>query len=196
MAKQTLNLPPFPPLQWDDYFWTGEIVLPSWAGFQSRRGAYGSVSSRNESDGSAQLHIMPQKERARTPPLPEQERAFRLLLEKERVVADSVLRAIFQTYPGLRDNYGYEDEEAAELMPDIERPGQLRPLIGLSDVHILNVAKGGIAYIGFEFGCTWDEEHGLGVMTHQERVVEVGGADTSFLEWIAEQDVESKENPQ
>jgi hypothetical protein len=63
-------------------------------------------------------------------------------------------------------------------------------LIGLSSVHVLSVAKDGIAYIGFEFGCTWDGEHGLGVMTHRDRVIEVGGADTSFLAWIAEQDAE------
>ena len=47
-----------------------------------------------------------------------------------------------------------------------------------------------IAYIGFELGCVWDEEHGLGVMTHRDRVVDVGGADTAFTEWIAENDAE------
>ena len=45
--------------------------------------------------------------------------------------------------------------------------------------------------MGFKFGCTWDDEHGLGVMTHRGHVVEVGGADTAFLEWIAEADAES-----
>jgi hypothetical protein len=163
-------------------------VLPSWAGFQSRRGAYNSVSSRAESDGSARLTVTPEDDEARTLPLPEQVQAFRLLLDNERVVADSILRAIFAEYPGLRDSYCYDDEEAAELMPEIERAEQLRTLIGLSNVHVLNVAKNGVAYIGFEFGCTWDSEDGLGVMTHRDRVVEVGNADTSFLAWIAERD--------
>jgi hypothetical protein len=63
-------------------------------------------------------------------------------------------------------------------------------LIGLSNVHILSVARDGI---GLQFGCTWDEEHGLGVMTHRDRVVQVGGADTSFLTWIAEEDAERQE---
>jgi hypothetical protein len=46
-------------------------------------------------------------------------------------------------------------------------------------------------YVGFEFGCTWDDEHGLGVLMHGERVVDVGGAETAFLLWIAERDAES-----
>jgi hypothetical protein len=188
MAKQTLNVPPFPPLRWDGHFWAGQVVLPSWAGFQSRRGAYGSVNSRAKSDGGARLTVTPANPEEKTPPRSQQVRAFRLLLDNEPAVGGSVLRAIFAAYPDLRDAYGYDDEEAAEIMPEIERPEQLRTLIGLSNVHVLNVAKGGVAYIGFEFGCTWDEEHGLGVMTHRKRVVEVGGADTSFLTWIAERD--------
>jgi hypothetical protein len=191
MAKQTLNVPPFPPLQWDDYFWTGEVVLRTWAGFQSRRGAYGSVSSANESDGSATLTVTPQDDESRTPPTPEQAQAFQHLLDHEEAVSASVKEAIFAAYPGLRESYGYDDEEAEKIMPEIDSPEQLRPLIGLSNVHVLTVAKEGIAYIGFEFGCTWDCEHGLGMMTYRDRVVEVGGADTSFLGWIAERDARS-----
>jgi hypothetical protein len=193
MSKHTLNLPPFPPLEWDQFFWAGDVVLRSWAGFQSRRGAYGSVSSRDESDGSARLTITPEKDDAPTPPLPEQVRAFQFLLGNEHSLSISVLAAIFSEYPTLRNSYDYDEEEAVELMPEIERAEQLRSLIGLSNIHVLSVAKDGVAYLGFEFGCTWDNEHGLGVMTHRDRVVEVGGADTSFLAWIAERDAKSHE---
>src|SRR5687767_7901733 len=110
MAKQTLSMPPLPALQWDDYFWTGDVVLPSWAGFQCRRGAYGTVSSRAKSDGSARLTVTPENDDASTSPLPEQVRAFQLLLENEPAVGESVLRAIFAEYPGMRDSYGYDDE--------------------------------------------------------------------------------------
>jgi hypothetical protein len=85
---------------------------------------------------------------------------------------------------------GYDDDELAEVMPEIERAEDLRKLMGLSSIHVLNAAKDETAYIGFEFGCTWDCEHGLGVMTHRTRVVEIGGADSSFLAWIAKRDAE------
>ena len=78
-------------------------------------------------------------------------------------------------------------------MPEIERIEQLRSLIGLSNVYVHAVSKDGMAYIGYEFGCTWDDEHGLGVMTHRNRIVEAGYADASFDEWTAKRDAESNE---
>ncbi len=65
------------------------------------------------------------------------------------------------------------------------RLANLRSMIGLSNVHVLNVTHDGAACIGFEFGCIWDPEHGAGVMTHLERAIAKGSADYSFVEWIA-----------
>jgi hypothetical protein len=50
------------------------------------------------------------------------------------------------------------------------------------------VQKGGIPYVGFSFRCTWEEEHGLGALMHGTRTVDIGGADTSFLLWVARKD--------
>jgi hypothetical protein len=49
---------------------------------------------------------------------------------------------------------------------NVSDPADLRPLIGVSSVQVLNVAHNDMACIRFEFGCAWDEEHGAGVMTH------------------------------
>jgi hypothetical protein len=68
-------------------------------------------------------------------------------------------------------------------MPVLQNPSDLKPLMGLSTVHIGDVEKDGFAYIGFEFGCNWEEEHGLGVMTHKDRIIEVGDAETAFDAW-------------
>jgi hypothetical protein len=125
-------------------------------------------------------------------PTPAQAAAFQYLLDNEAAIQASVLDAIFEAYPEWQDEYGFDEEEAEELMPPIESPDQLKQLIGLSTIHILSVAKGGVAYVGFELGCTWDDEHGLGVMTHRKRVVKLGGADAAFLEWIAENDAHKK----
>ena len=64
----------------------------------------------------------------------------------------------------------------------------MRALIGLSSINVHQVQKDGVPYVGFEFGCTWDEEHGLGVLMHGTRTVEIGGADTAITLWIAEKD--------
>ena len=91
------------------------------------------------------------------------------------------MRALVDYCPG--DAYDWDDEELLE----VSEPDDLRPLVGLSSVHVLNVVRAGVACIGFEFGCVWDEEHGAGVMTHRGRVIATGQADCSFVEWIARQ---------
>jgi len=203
----------FPELDWQVFGWESEISLPSWKGFQERGGAYGSLSSNLEAGETPALPdveaggtpALPDVEAGETPalpgsnqpdgsvvalmvlaagdeedgPMPEQEDAFKYLMTHEHAVHMSVLCGIHEHYCAMQSKHG------KELMPDI---GDLEELIGLSTVHILPVAKDGIAYIGFELGCVWEEEHGLGVMTHRDRVVEVGGADTAFTEWIAEGD--------
>jgi hypothetical protein len=186
MAEDTLDYRPFPPLKWEDYFWVGEVTLPSWAGFQARRGGYGAVSSQKPSDETARLSVSPLDHAARTHPTAEQALAFRHLLDNEAAVADAVARALVRYCPG--DAYDEDDEALLE----VSESDELRSLVGLSGVHVLSVARDGVAYIGFEFGCVWDGEHGAGVMTHLGRVVATGQADVSFLEWIARRDMEPK----
>ncbi|GGA14165.1 hypothetical protein GCM10008018_68880 [Paenibacillus marchantiophytorum] len=70
-------------------------------------------------------------------------------------------------------------------MPDLTGVNDLKPLISLARVHILDVIKDGIGYFGFQFDCSWDEEHGFGVMLFKNEVVALGGSDSSFLSWIA-----------
>jgi len=64
------------------------------------------------------------------------------------------------------------------------RRGKIAP----STVIFHDVVRGKSPYVGFSFRCAWDREHGLGVMMHGLRVVEVGGADVAVLEWIARRD--------
>lgn len=208
MAKakrlKTLDVPPFPPLKWREFFWVGLDVLPSWAGFQERQRPYASRSSRKPSTGRVEVTVSApggddddddddDDSGAPLPgPSPAQVRAYRFLKENEAAVAAAVRNEIVKGYPDLVDGYDYDEEEAAELMPPVRGPDDLRKLIGLGSVHVHPVEKSGVAYIGFEFGCTWDDEHGLGVMTHKKRVIQIGGADTSILEWIAERDARRK----
>jgi hypothetical protein len=188
MTNSQLNVPPFPPLQWDGYSWVGSIKLPSWTGFQCRLGPYASVSAEAPSDGTTQLRIESPNEEAQAPPSLEQAAAFNLLIDHDQAISMAILQALLDSYPSLCESYGYDDAEAAAYMPPVASPDEFQRLIGLSFVHILTESKDGIAYFGLEFGCTWDEEHGLGVMMHKNRVIELGGADTAFLGWIAEKD--------
>ena len=177
-----IHVEPFPPLVLNVVgftgFWTGKVKLESWRGFLARLGAYGSPNSAKPSDGTARLHVMAPGKDKKDPPSEQQADAYRYLLDHDKAVQQAILGRIIAAYPRIREKYGAYNESAD--LPEVRQPADLKKLIGLSTVHVLNTANGGAAYVGFEFGCTWDSEHGLGVMTHKDRVIELGGADTSF----------------
>lgn len=197
--KPPLSLPPFPPLRWDDNFWNGRIVLGSWRGFRCRLGHYGAESSSAVSDGTVELSVLPPGGVAEQPPSTAQANAFRYLLDNEDAIQDTLVAAIFEAYPGIREKLLEQGDVGNSEMPVLRKgAGQLRSYIGLSIIHVLQAVKADAAYVGFEFGCTWDEEHGLGILTHEGRIVElpdmrigkIGQADIASEEWIAEEDAQ------
>lgn len=188
--ENPLHLPPFPPLVWQDgYAWEGTATLRAWAGFQSRRGPYASANVPVASDGTVTLTVMAPDDEPSLPSA-EQAAAYRLLTEQQDALRETILAALLAEYPNWQSLYSYQAEEAVRLMPDMVDPVQFRTLIGLSTVYVLTQSKDGFAYAGFEFGCTWDEEHGVGVMTNAGRIVKLGLADTAFADRTAARDAE------
>jgi hypothetical protein len=72
-----------------------------------------------------------------------------------------LLRGLHDIFPAWREVY-------EEYLPDVSTIDQFKDLIGISYLHVLSAEKDGYAYIGFELGCTWDDEHGAGVLMHKE----------------------------
>lgn len=167
----------------------GTIKLNAWIGYQSRQGAYGSVNNDEQSDGTAKLNIGGDMVLDISEVTQEHVNAYNYLTQHQEAIKDTILAALLAQYKDLQGQYGYDAEDAASIMPDVDNISQFKSLIGLSTVHLLNVSKDETAYAGYQFGCTWDDEHGLGVMTHKDRVIEIGGADTSFLTWVAKNDL-------
>jgi len=176
-----------PSLSLENGCWECTIALPSWTGFQSRRGPYGSLDSQNVSDGSTQLSISPPDD-GESPPSGEQAAAYSYLVAHHQSIRDQILAAVLKEFPRFRARF-YEIESPSESFPTVNRLEDLRNVLGLTNVLIHTVILEDVAYVGYEFGCAWDAEHGLGAMTHRDRIVALGGADTAILEWIAERDV-------
>jgi len=181
---------PFPRVHWNEYSWEGTVTLPAFAGFQCRRGPYGTMSAAEPSDGSAQITAESPDASGHAPPSAAQAAAVELIRSRQVELRDALLDALLTEYEKVRDDLSgeFDADEAERVIPKVTSPDGFRNLIGLNAVHVQTVERDGLAYVGLEFGCTWDEEHALGFMTHGTRVVKVGGADTSFLAWIAERD--------
>lgn len=170
----------------DFHCWRTTVRLASWEGFQSRRGRYGALDSVAQSDGTVDVVFAP--EGRNDAPLSESEvELVRWALQHQSEMQRSLLTTLLTEYPNMRASYSsiFADER---LMPPVEDVDAFRELMGLHCLHVHQIEKGGFPYVGFEFGCTWDGEHGLGVLMHGTRVVEIGGADTAILLWIAERD--------
>jgi hypothetical protein len=178
-----------PEFAFDGFFWVAEVNLPSWSGFRDASGPY-AVLNDNASNGMVKLVYAP--EGRDDAPLNEVEHAqIRWLLDNETAVSNAVLDGLLAAYPALRASYDcYDAQELADYMPDLSDGDGFRTLIGLSSVNIHALMTDDVPYIGFEFGCRWDEEHGCGVLMRGTRVVEVGDADTALVLWIAQRDLD------
>ena len=172
----------------DDLWWTARIRLVSWIGYQSRLGPYGAVDSSLPSDGTVSLVFAPEDRGIE----PLDSRELQLLAwfeEHEKVVSEQVKKTIIcwcsPDYPERLRKFDLD-----EALPIIRNENDLQKYIGILSINIHQIDREGIPYIGYEFGCDWEEEHGLGVLMHGARAVEVGFADTAILLWIAEKDAQ------
>jgi hypothetical protein len=162
-----LDLAPFPPLNWDGDWWDGSIDL---------------VFGRN-----AVLTVTPHDPSISRIPSEVQCQAMDFHLEHGQEVFSAVLAALQPYYDQMRPEYlSFLGSKAESLMPAVESVEQLSRLIDLRHVHVHPWTKDGVGYVGLQFGCTWDREHGFGVLMHRDRVVSVGSADVSFA-WSPEE---------
>lgn len=176
----------YPLFVWDEDNWVAQTTLPSWAGFQHRPGFHGCLT-KDTTHGTCRVVFAP--EGRGDEPLTEAEYSLvSWFIEHETSLQQPLLAALLNAYPELQDYNGYTDDEKLEFMPNVASVMEFRSLIGLQEIFIHPAIKDGMPYVGFVFGCTWEEEHGLGILMHGTRVVKIGGIDMACTLWVAEQD--------
>lgn len=182
----TIDFPPFPPLVWRGFAWEAIVHLDSWRGFIPIEELCPWVTRGILPDGDLHLYVSVSSadHGTPTPPSPEQVLSFQHLLDNQASLRDAALQAVFADYPRLRECYGdFVDEQ---VMPEISEPRGLMRLVRPGGIHVLAHPKEGFTRIGFGFSCSWDEEHGLGVLTHCGRIIATGCADEAFSEYFPE----------
>ena len=113
-------------------------------------------------------------------------KGLKYVIDNQETILSALLNELNNQYADLQNEYDYDDEEKADFMPDVTKLSDFADLLSPMAIHILSVHKDGMPYIGYEFSCSWDREHALGFMMLKDNVVEMGGADCSFMSWIAE----------
>ena len=190
---QSKNMNSIPNIKLIDDRLEGKVSLPIWKDFQNRQVAYGSLDESENLNGEFGISIGGDMVVDNPTIKMEHTNAYDYLATHSEQVQNSILTRLLAEYKNLQTEYGYQEDKAKEFMPVVDKIEQFKKLIGLSQIHIMEVSKDNISYVGYEFSCTWDDEHGIGFMTHKQRIIDFGGADTSFLTWVAKKDLKSNE---
>ena len=117
--------------------------------------------------------------------------AARWLLDHDEAFYQAVMKAMLADLPRLRAEQDgiVLDDDAFRLPQHWDGPALLK-LIRLNNITLHPVAGG--PYIGLDFRCAWEEEHGYGLMMAGTTVIESGGADVGTLSWIAARHAKSR----
>ena len=115
--------------------------------------------------------------------------AYEYILNHQSEILENILLSLLSEYSNMQDEYGYDDDEIDKYMPSVNSINDFSKLMLPKRIYILDIGKDNLAYIGFSFSCSWDDEHGYGVMMHKNRVVKMGGEEIAFLSWVAEEDI-------
>jgi hypothetical protein len=175
--------------QWDGQFWTVAVRVPSWTDFLNHRDAVFSRRSADPQDGTVSLVFAPEG-RDDAPMREAEVELARWPLRREREMQSALLSELVVGYDELVG--GNEEVSGDEdTAPSVSRPEDFKSLITLRRIYVHQVQKDGCPYVGFEFTCSWDDEHGLGVLMRDTRVVEIGGAHMAMLLWVARRDAEA-----
>lgn len=143
----------------------------------------------DEKDEELSYEILDEDDDYAEEPTPEQQNGIDYLQENQKTILDNILNELLKKYPELQKIYDYSEEDKVDFMPDLKDIQGFASLLSLNCFYITSIIKDNHPYIGIGFSCSWDDEHGLGIMTHKNRVIEIGGADTAFSSWAAEEDL-------
>lgn len=149
------------------------FTLAAWAG-------YACENSRPETTGGrVELILEPEDPSADASSVDPQQYvdAIRWLLAHQDALRERIelalLRFIHETLIGA---YRIDDPELAA----IREVGQFRREIDPSAVHLFPGGADDAPWISFEFECSWDPEHGCGVICRGLDVIEVGVSDVAW----------------
>jgi hypothetical protein len=156
----------------------GFVSLPCWNGhFLVEKPNY-VTKTKVVTDGRIQLWVDGEiMENNSFNVAPEQVNAYWYLVENQEEIKRSILTELRTEFPRLlsEDYSAWDHEEGGfprleELTPDFD----FKNYFGPASVSIAEDTKDDVAYIKWHFECLWDPEHGFQVITHKDRVIDLG----------------------
>jgi hypothetical protein len=96
---------------------------------------------------------------------PHQRAAYEQLIREQSQIEQAALEAILKDYHEQRPRSVSDPTDSSweDIMPEITGIDELRYLIAFQGITIYAPDPSGVCEIGLAFGCSWEQEHGLGV---------------------------------
>lgn len=150
--------------------WTAKRKIPELAGFRI-------PPSGKRRASSFDVSVVAEN---RDEPSGEQAKAYAWFLGHEASVCRKVVRAIAVYYTWLRqqERTWFDEYDCHE----VKTSDDLRDLMEFNGLCVRRDHFRGMALLGFSFASKWDDEHGLGVLTHRSQIIDVGQAEVAYRE--------------
>jgi hypothetical protein len=118
-----------------------------------------------------------------------QKKNYEDFLIKQDLLTPDILKKIFEFYKSSYADYkegwtltgSISEHELEKHLPTPTTPENLKPFITPAIIHIQNRHQCEDGTIAIEFDCTWDIEHGLGVLIKNWKVVEASVAEITYF---------------
>jgi hypothetical protein len=118
-----------------------------------------------------------------------QKKNYEGFIAKQDLLTPEILKKIFDFYKSSYTDYkegwtmagGISDKELEKHLPTPTTPENLKPFITPAIVHIQSRQDCEEGTVGIEFDCTWDIEHGLGVLIKNWKVTEASVAEIAYF---------------
>ncbi|WP_437187452.1 DUF6985 domain-containing protein [Planctomicrobium sp. SH668] len=183
-----MDLPTFPEFHWDGYSWVTSVRLPAWAGYRNSSQSNGIANSNTTSNGIVEIVFAPEG-RGSNPLSKNEIDLVKWLVDNQAIVHKAMLQKLYEAYPAIREQFldSFDEDDAKRLLPKIRSPNRLKSLMDVPSINVHQIMESGKPFLGVALECTWDAEHGVGILLHGETPLEIGGADTAILLWLAKE---------
>jgi hypothetical protein len=155
----------------------GFIELASWTGYYLYDDSYHLIKDKVVTNGRVGLwvdgEIAPD---CSFRLMEEQVNSYFHLVEYQEKMKQSILENLKKEFPRLlSEEYSSWDQENSNFPGNLifTKEFDFKNYIGPESISIGEEVKDGMAYVTWNFRCRWDLEHGFGVITHRDRIIDI-----------------------
>ena len=156
----------------------GFVELPCWTGYFLAKEPNYVIKNRTVTNGRINLWVDGEITPGGYELSQEQINSYFYLIEHQVIIKHSILEALKKQFPNLLsteyESWDHESNIFPKLSDLTSSEFDFKNYRGPESINIGEDVKDGIAYIQWHFQCKWDEEHGLDIITHKERVIDIG----------------------